>query len=127
MNNNNPSRIISFKNAFSGIFYVLRTQKNTWIYLAVTIFVAIVAIILHVDWNEWLFLIIFIGLVWSAECFNTAIESVVDLASPELHPVAKIAKDTAAAGVLILAICAALVGIIIFGRHLFLLITSSGE
>ncbi len=125
--NNNYSRIISFKNAFAGIFHVIRTQRNTWIYLSVTILVLFAGIFLHIDWYEWLFLIIFIGLVWSAECFNTAIESVVDLASPELHPIAKIAKDTAAAGVLILAIGAALVGIIIFGRHIYLLITSSGE
>jgi diacylglycerol kinase len=125
--NNNHSRIISFRNAFAGIFHVIRTQRNTWIYLAVTFLVFLAGILLHIDWYEWLFLIIFIGLVWSAECFNTAIESVVDLASPELHPIAKIAKDTAAAGVLILAIGAALVGIIIFGRHVYLLITSSGE
>jgi diacylglycerol kinase len=125
--NNNNSRIISFKNAFAGIFHVIRTQRNTWIYLVVTILVILAGILLHIDWYEWLFLIIFIGLIWSAECFNTAIESVVDLASPELHPIAKIAKDTAAAGVLILAIGAALVGIIILGRHLYLLITSSGE
>ena len=48
------------------------------------------------------------------EFFNTAIEYVVDLASPKIHPLAKAAKDTTSAGVLIMAIISAIIGGIIF-------------
>ena len=60
-----------------------------------------------------------IGLVLSSECINTALESVVDLASPEIHPLAKTAKDCAAGSVLVLAIMAVVVGCIVYGTALF--------
>ena len=63
---------------------------------------------------EWFVCLILIGLVLMSEFFNTAIEYVVDLASPKVHPLAKAAKDTASAGVLMMSLIAAIIGIIIF-------------
>ena len=69
---------------------------------------------LKISYVEWLICLVLIGLVLMAEFFNTAIEYVVDLASPKIHPLAKAAKDTASAGVLMMAIISAIVGLVIF-------------
>jgi diacylglycerol kinase len=58
------------------------------------------------------------GMVWMAECLNTAVETIIDLVSPQQHPLAKIGKDVAAAGVLLAAISAVGVGVTIFGPPL---------
>jgi len=126
MNEFNRKRLISLKHAFSGLAYVFRTQKNTRVYLVFTILVAAFSLFLKVSWLEWIILLLLIGLVWAAECINTAIESGIDLVTQEIHPLAKIAKDTSAAGVLMLALTAALIGIYIFGRHIYLIIFSGG-
>ncbi len=67
---------------------------------------------------EWIILILTIALVLAMEAVNTAIEAVVDLASPQFHPVAKLAKDVAAGGVLLAAIGALAVAFLLFGSHL---------
>lgn len=64
-------------------------------------------------------LIAVIGLVLCAEALNTALERTVDLLQPERHPVARDAKDLAAAGVLIASVCSLFVGLILFGPRLF--------
>ena len=126
MNEFNRKRIISLKYAFSGMAYVFKTQKNTRVYLVFTILVILFAVILKVIWLEWLILLAMIGLVWAAECINTAIEATIDLVTDKYHPLAKVAKDTSAAGVLILAMTAALVGLLIFGKHILLLVFPGG-
>jgi len=126
MNEFNRKRLISLKHAFSGLAYVFRTQKNTRVYLVFTILVLAFAFFLNVSWLEWIILLLLIGLVWSAECINTAIEAGIDLVTQDFHPIAKIAKDTSAAGVLMLALTAALIGLYIFGRHIYLIIFSGG-
>lgn len=126
MNEFNRNRIISLKYAFSGMAYVFRTQKNTRVYLVFTILVILLAVLLNVSWLEWLILLAMIGLVWAAESINTAIEATIDLVTEKYHPLAKVAKDTSAAGVLILALTAALVGLLIFGRHILLLLVPGG-
>jgi undecaprenol kinase/diacylglycerol kinase (ATP) len=60
-------------------------------------------------------LVLAVGLVWLAECFNTALETIVDLASPDIHPLAKISKDVAAAGVLVAALIAVGLGLLLLG------------
>ena len=115
-------RLPSFKFAFAGIAYMLRTQKNTWIHLAATIAVIGAGFFFRVTPVEWALLIFAIGSVWSAEAMNTAVESLTDLYSPNFNTLAKIAKDTAAAAVVFTALAAAIVGLIIFipyGRNLF--------
>ena len=108
------SRANSFRDAFAGLRYILRTQKNAWIHLAITVIVIFLGIFFHLSRMEWLVLVITIGLVWAAEALNTTLEAFVDLVSPDYHPVAKIVKDVAAATVLVAAISAAVVGFLIF-------------
>ncbi len=112
------SRIHSFGHAYAGLGYVLRTQKNAWIHTTATIFVILLAIWLQTPPGEFAILILTIGTVWTAEFINTSLEAVVDLASPEKHPLAKVGKDVGAAAVLIAAMSSAIIGIIILGPAL---------
>ena len=109
------SRKNSFLAAFQGLAFVFRTQRNAWIHLAMTIIVVGISIFLPLDIGEWITILLVIGLVWLAEFLNTAFEVLVDLASPEIHPLAKISKDVGAASVLIAAILAVIIGILILG------------
>lgn len=104
------SRKLSFVAAFEGLFFVLKTQKNAWIHLAATISVLIVCFLLEISRMEWVAILLVIGLVWMAEFLNTALEIIVDLASPEIHILAKIGKDVGAASVLIAAFLALMIG-----------------
>lgn len=113
------SRYHSFRHAFRGWWYVIRTQKNAWLHAIITSLVVAMALWLHVSAQDWAVLVLTIALVWSAEFFNTAIEAVVDLASPVQHPLAKTGKDVGAAAVLIAALAAILVGLLILAPPLW--------
>ena len=113
------SRVHSFGHAIRGWSYVLRTQHNAWIHALVATLVFIVSFWLGIPPRDWAVLILAIALVFSAEFINTAIEAVVDLASPVHHPLAKVGKDVGAAAVLIAALAAALVGLLILGPPLW--------
>ena len=104
----------SFKYAFEGIIQTYKGEQNLKIHTFIAILVVVFGFFLKISIVEWFACLILIGLVLMSEFFNTAIEYVVDLASPKIHPLAKAAKDTASAGVLIMAIMAAIVGGIIF-------------
>lgn len=108
-------RIDSFRYAIAGLRYLLQTQPNARIHLLATITVILLGFWLEVNTVEWAALALAIGLVFSAEAFNTAIESIVDLVSPDVHPLAGTAKDVAAGAVLLAAITAAVVGLLVFG------------
>jgi diacylglycerol kinase (ATP) len=112
------SRAAAFGYAFAGWWYVLRTQRNAWIHALASIGVAMAAIWLRLGRQEWVDLILAIGMVWLAEFINSALEAVVDLASPEVHPLARVGKDVGAAAVLIAAAVAALIGIMVLGPPL---------
>jgi diacylglycerol kinase (ATP) len=112
-------RILSFRFAFEGWSYVLRSQHNAWIHTVATIVVLILALWLRVSRLEWAILILTIAFVWSAEFANTALEAVIDLISPEKHPLAKIAKDVAAGAVLVSACAAVLIGLLLLGPPLW--------
>ena len=116
------SRRKSFDYAFSGIFYVLRTQRNAWIHLTITILVCLAGFLFKLTSIEWMILVICIAVVWITEFLNTAVEAVVDLVQVNNHPIAKISKDVAAAAVLIAATTAVLVGMILFGPKVINLI-----
>lgn len=118
------SRLRSFKFAFEGWWWVLKTQHNAWIHAFVTIVVFGLALWLRVGRIEWAILLLTIMTVWMAEFMNTAVEAVVDMVSPEFHPLAKVAKDVAAASVLLGAIGAVLVGLIILGPPLWAVVIS---
>ena len=106
--------IDSFRYAFCGIVEAYKGEQNLKIHTAIAGFVVIAGFFFHISYVEWLVCLVLIGLVLMAEFFNTAIEYVVDLASPDIHPLAKLAKDTASAGVLMMAIVSAIIGLIIF-------------
>ncbi len=107
-------RTLSFKNAFEGLAYSLKTQKNAWIHAIISIFVVVLSFLFELTLQEWIPIVIVIGLVWMAELLNTVLETMVDIISPEIHPLAKIAKDVGAAFVLVAAILSVLVGGMIF-------------
>jgi diacylglycerol kinase len=80
------------------------------------------ALILRVNRTEWMVLFLTIFLVLFAETINTAIERTVDLVTEENHPLAKLAKDLAAGGVLLVAINAIVMAVLVFGPYLLRLI-----
>ncbi len=113
------SRIASFGHAFRGWWYVLRTQQNAWVHAVVATLVFIVGFWLGLPPRDWAVLILTIAMVFTAEFVNTAIEAVVDLASPGKHPLAKVGKDVGAAAVLIAALAAIIIGLLILGPPLW--------
>ncbi len=113
------SRGRSFAHAFNGLWYVLRTQRNAWIHALVSVLVIALAAWLHLSIRDWAVLFLTIATVWTAEFINTALEAVVDLASPQQHPLAKVGKDVGAAAVLLAALASILVGLLILGPPLW--------
>lgn len=104
----------SFRNAISGIRIAYKSQKNLRIHITIGIVVLVLAAILKVSATELTVLLVTIVTVVIAEVFNTALEFSVDLISPEYNKLAKKAKDVSAAGVLITASFALMIGLIIF-------------
>jgi diacylglycerol kinase len=100
--------------AFEGIFALLKGENNARIHLLATVLVIGAGFLLNISSSDWLWIVLSITLVWLTEAINTAIEALVDLASPELHPLAKKAKDVAAAAVLFTAIFALIVAFMVF-------------
>jgi diacylglycerol kinase (ATP) len=116
------ARLKSFGYAFNGIKYALTTQHNFYIHVTLTIVAIILGFILKISNTEWIAIVIVIGLVISAEIFNTAIEELVNLVSPKKNKKAGIIKDLAAGAVLVLAMAALITGTIIFLPKLIILI-----
>jgi diacylglycerol kinase len=114
------SRIAAFGHAFRGWGYVLKTQHNAWIHSTVALIVIALGLWLELPPRDWAVLVLAITMVFTAEFINTAIEAVVDLASPSHHPLAKVGKDVGAAAVLIAALAAVLIGLLILGPPLWL-------
>lgn len=112
------SRFASFKYAFAGWWHVIRTQQNAWIHTIASVVVLLASLWLKLSTPEWALVIIAIAFVWTAEFFNTALEVIVDLATKEQHPLAKVAKDVGAAAVLIASITAAVIGVLVIGPPL---------
>lgn len=113
------SRIASFRYAFTGWWYVIRTQRNAWIHALASILVIVVGLWLQLSALEWAVIVVAIAFVWTAEFFNTALESVVDLITEEERPLAKAAKDVSAAAVLIAAIMSVVIGLLVLGPPLW--------
>ena len=104
----------AFKNATKGIVYCLINERNMKIHIALACLAGCLAWYLSLDRYEILILLVTIASVLVTEMLNTVVEAVVDIVSPEIHPLAKIAKDVAAGAVLITAITSLLVGYILF-------------
>jgi diacylglycerol kinase (ATP) len=120
---NSPNRIESLGYALAGWLYMLRHQKNTRIMSVASVLVFVVALWLQIDVTGWAIIILAVTVVWMAEFLNAAVEAVVNLASPDFHPMAKVAKDVAAASVLLGAVASALIGILILGPPLLAKLT----
>lgn len=113
-------RIQSFGYAWQGIRSFIPREHNAWIHLGATVAVVIAGWAFGITRYEWIAIIVCIGMVLAAEAFNTAIERLVNLVSPDCHPLAGEVKDIAAGAVLICAIAAAIIGCIIFIPYIFI-------
>ncbi|MFF5993751.1 diacylglycerol kinase family protein [Lysinibacillus sp. KU-BSD001] len=105
--------IKSFGYAIQGIVAVMQEQNMRFHVLSAVV-VIIAGTLTGLSVTEWIILVLVMALVIGAEMFNTAIERVVDLASPTIHPLAKQAKDIAAGAVLVFAVASVIIGLLIF-------------
>lgn len=108
------ARLRSFGFAFEGITAFFRTQHNALMHACATVVILPIAVYCKISSEKWMALLIAIALVWMAELFNTAIEKICDLVSPQRSAQVKFIKDVSAAAVLIAAILACIIGLIIF-------------
>ena len=106
--------INSFKYAIEGFASSFKTERNMKIHILAMAVVVALGFYFNLNLIEWCFIVTVIALVIGAELFNTAIETIVDMVSPEKNSKAKLAKDISAAAVLAFAIGAAIIGAIIF-------------
>lgn len=114
------SRARSFRYAFSGWWFVIRTQRNAWIHALVSVAVVAVSAWVGITPRDWAVIILAIAMVWTAEFINTALEAVVDLATQQQpSPLAKVGKDVGAAAVLIAAGSSVVIGLLILGPPLW--------
>lgn len=109
----------SFRFAFAGLWYALRTQRNTRIHLTIAAGAIALGLWLGLTTTQWAVLALTIGFVLVSEMLNTVAETLVDLISPGYHPLAKTIKDVTAAAVLLGAIIAVIVGLLILGPPLW--------
>ena len=108
----------AFGYAGAGLSHLWGNERNVRIHLALTALAIAVAVWLGLSAVEWAILSLTIGFVFSAEAMNTAVEAAIDLVSPGRHPLAKAAKDTAAAAVFAAAVAAVIVAAFLFLPHL---------
>lgn len=111
------------KNAWNGILTLWREEKNAKIHALSTISVILVGNYLNFSAIDWLWITLAIAGVWTAELFNSALERLVDLASPEQHPLAKKAKDFAAGAVLVMSIWAVIVFLLVAIPNLWIFLS----
>jgi diacylglycerol kinase (ATP) len=113
------SRIAAFGHAFRGWWYVLKTQQNAWIHSLFATAVVLVGLWVGLKPIDWAVIVLTIAMVFTAEFINTAIEAVVDLASPVHHPLAKVGKDVGAGAVLVAALAGIVIGLLVIGPPLW--------
>jgi diacylglycerol kinase (ATP) len=115
-----PTRFIDSVNcAIEGIIHAARTEKHMRRHFLAALLLLLAVLLLRVSPLEFALLTVSVCFVLFAELINTAVEALVDLVSPEFHPLAKIAKDVAAGGVLVAAFGAVVMGYLILSRYLF--------
>lgn len=115
------SLLKAFGNAWRGLCEAVRTERNLRIDAAFAVIAVVLGFALRIDASGWTAVIICIGMMFALETINTAIEAVVDLASPGYHELARKAKDCAAGAALAGAICSVVVGLIVFLPRFFAL------
>ena len=109
----------SVKYALEGILTCIQNERTIKIHMGMVCLVTIAGIIFSINQFEWIICILLFGFVIGLEMINTAIEAVVDLCSPQFHPLAKVAKDVSAGAVLVASIAAAIIGLLIFIPYIF--------
>ena len=109
----------SFLFAIQGFRTAVTTERNIKVMLCVGALAVVAGLILQLDLLSWAIVLLCCGVVIMAELFNTAIETVVDLVSPEFHPLAGRAKDIAAAAVWFLSFVVAIVGVLVYANAIF--------
>lgn len=112
-------RWFSLRAALAGVLYTVRTQPNAWIEVVAIVVVVTAGIFFHISALEWAILGLTMCLILALEAVNTAVEAIVDLVSPEYHPLAKIAKDAAAGGMVLAVLGSLCVAAAIFGPRLW--------
>jgi len=112
----------NFKHAAKGITIMLISQHNAWIHALATFLVCLSGLLFGFTKSEWCWIILAIIVVWTAEALNTAFEFLLDVASPDFHPLAKKAKDVAAGAVLISAIGSGVIGLLVIGPYILKII-----
>lgn len=119
-----PSRaafLRSFVHAWDGVVYAVRTQRNARVHLAAAVCALALGVLLHLSPVEFALIFLAVMAVLVAELFNTVVEAIVDLVTSEYHPLARVAKDVAAGAVLVCAMFAVVIGLLVFGPHLWAL------
>ena len=115
-NSDHPSFRKSFGFALQGFRFAVTTERNIKVMLCGGVFAVVMGIVLQIDLISWAIVLLCCGCVLAAELLNTAIETIVDLVSPEYHPLAGHAKDVAAAAVYVLSFLVAIVGVLVFAN-----------
>ena len=111
--------LASFGFAWQGLAHAFRSQRNFRVHSAIALGAVVVGLVVGLDAVRWAVIALTIGLVFSAELVNTALEAAVDLASEDTKPLAKVAKDVAAGAVLVAALSAVVVGALVLGPPLW--------
>ena len=106
----------SFLFAIQGFRTAVVTERNIKVMLAVGALAVVAGLVLQIDLLSWAIVLLCCAVVIMAELFNTAVETVVDLVSPEFHPLAGRAKDIAAAAVWFLSFVVAIVGVLVYAN-----------
>ena len=114
MEHKNKSMGKSFGHALDGLISAIKAERNMKVHAVMTVLVVVCALVFRLTVTEKVIVFAMCGLVIMAELFNTALEAVVDICSPEYSTLAKTAKDSAAAAVLVMSITAAIIGTVIF-------------
>ena len=113
------ARVNSFVYAFRGVWWLFRREHNAWIHLGFAGAACAAGWWWRIDHVEWALVVFAIGSVLAAEAVNSAVETLADAVKPERHPLVGRAKDLAAAAVLLAAAGAVVVGLLVFGPHLW--------
>jgi undecaprenol kinase len=122
-----PKQLVkSFRHALRGIYVVTKTEQSFRAQLFVAVLVLALGIFFHVTVLEWVVLLGLIAAVLSVELINSIFERIVDAFKPRIHPMVKDIKDMMAAGVLIVSIISAVIGLIIFCPYILELVRTLG-
>lgn len=114
LDDNQRKRSIGFTHAWNGLVQVTKSERNFRIHLLAAVLVILIGFIVRLSLFEWIVAIFAIGMVLVAETINTAVEKLMDYLKPDIHPAAKVIKDTAAGSVLIAVLTAFIIGCLLF-------------